>query len=85
MKNAKTSDFKKAIFLSLLLVGFIWMAAFSESYTIGPNYRNISVDTTVNITNALPEVLSVIVNDGNSITLNAGSTIPVECIKRFIF
>ncbi len=43
------------------------------SYQVGPNYKNVTVDTTVNITNSYPEILSVIV-DPNPITLNAGTT-----------
>jgi len=72
-------DFKKVLFLSILLIGSLWMVTFSESYSIGPNYKNISVDTTVNVTNSKPEVLSVIVNNGQNITLNAGTTVLVEC------
>jgi len=42
-----------------------------------PNYRNISVDTTANITNAAPEILSIAVDD--PVTLTAGFTQGVSC------
>lgn len=79
MAKTNTSEMKRVVLLSVLLIGFLYFAAFGHSYEIGPNYRNISVDTTVNITNAKPEVLSVLINDGTNLTLNAGSTLLVEC------
>lgn len=61
----------------LLAVVLIYNALFSFSYSIGPNYRNISVDTRVNITNAKPEVLLVVIDD--PITLSAGTSRIVSC------
>jgi hypothetical protein len=68
----------------LLLLAIIAYAAgtalFTYSWAAGPNYKNVTVDTTVNITNSLPTVLSVIINTDNTttgiknITLNAGTT-----------
>lgn len=68
----------------LLIVVFVAYIAgsafFAYSFTIGPNYRNISVDTTVNITNAPPSVLSVVIESGaTNITLNAGTYRNVTC------
>ena len=55
-------------------------ALFTYSWSPGPNYRNVSVDTTVNITNSLPEVLNVLIEGGSSnITLNAGFYRNVTC------
>jgi hypothetical protein len=68
----------------LLLAGVIAYAlgtAFlAYSWSPGPNYRNVTVDTTVNITNALPLVLSVVIENGETnLTLNAGSTRSIVC------
>jgi hypothetical protein len=73
----------------LLLLAIIAYAAgtalFTYSWAAGPNYKNVTVDTTVNITNSLPTVLSVIINTDNTttgiknITLNAGTTKLVWC------
>ncbi|RME53532.1 hypothetical protein D6783_01795 [Candidatus Woesearchaeota archaeon] len=55
-------------------------APFLLSFTAGPNYRNVSVDAIVNVTQSLPEVLSVLINDGSgNITLNAGTTTLITC------
>jgi len=64
--------------LLLLLLGILlYNAAFSFSYSVGPNYRNVSIDTTVNITNAAPEIMAITME--TPVTLNAGSTYLVEC------
>lgn len=44
------------------------------------NYRNVSVRTTVNITQGYPEILNITCNNGASITLNAGMTKTVACL-----
>lgn len=63
--------------LALLASIFLYNALFSFSYSIGPNYRNVSVDTRVNITNSKPDVISVVVE--NPITLNAGGLQIIWC------
>ncbi len=55
----------------------LYNALFSYSYSVGPNYRNVSVDTRVNITNAAPEIMAITME--NPVTLAAGSTYLVEC------
>ncbi len=80
MRNDHESGKGKAIgllVLSLFTLALLYNALFSLSYSVGPNYRNVSIDTRVNITNAKPEILLVTVTD--PITLNAGSTKYVEC------
>ena len=62
-----------ATFLLLLAL----FSAFIQGYGPGPNSRNYSVETRVNITNAKPEVLQVLF--GPAITLTAGGTKTVEC------
>ena len=54
------------------------LAQQSLSFEQGPNNRNVSVDTRVNITGSLPEVLQVII-DPSPITLTAGTTTLVLC------
>jgi hypothetical protein len=71
-------------FTLLLLIGALvyltGSALFTYSWSAGPNYRNVSVDTTVNITNALPTVLSVIIQSGAAnLTLVAGTYLNVTC------
>jgi len=64
-------------FLGVFVVFALYNALFSFSYSVGPNYRNISIDTRVNITDAKPEVLAVTVED--PITLNPGGIHVVAC------
>jgi hypothetical protein len=67
-----------ALALLILVAGvLLYNALFSFSYSIGPNYRNVSIDTRVNITHARPEVLNI--SCDKSITLNAGTTKTVTC------
>lgn len=64
--------------LAILAVAVLmYNAAFSYSFSSGPNWRNVSVDTTVNITNAAPEILLVTIAD--PLTLSAGTTAYIEC------
>jgi hypothetical protein len=49
------------------------------SWGPGPNYRNFSVRTTVNVTEAYPEVLNITCNNGSSILLTAGASTFVLC------
>jgi len=61
----------------LLLAVLLYNVVFSYSYSVGPNYRNVTIDTRVNVTNAGPEVRLIRMND--PITLTAGSPTYVEC------
>ena len=63
--------------LSLVMGILLYNALFSFSYSVGPNYRNVSIDTRVNITQAKPEVLLVLTN--GPWTLNAGTTKTITC------
>ena len=63
--------------LMIFFVALAFFANFATSYDVGPNYRNVSIGVTVNITDAKPELLSVIIED--PVTLVAGSTYPVAC------
>jgi len=78
-----TNTGKKSVRLLLLLIivaYFAGSAFFSYSFTQGPNNRNVSVDTKVNVTNSLPEVILVRINGAaTNITLNAGTYQNVTC------
>jgi hypothetical protein len=63
--------------LLLLAIVLVYNALFSFSYSIGPNYRNISVDTRVNITQSKPEVILVQMED--PVVLAAGTTRVLSC------
>ncbi len=63
--------------LALLLALLSYNALFSFGYSVGPNYRNVSIDTRVNITNAAPEIL--LVSLPTAVTLSAGASTAVEC------
>jgi hypothetical protein len=50
----------------------------------GPNYKNVSVRTTVNVTDSYPEIVNITCNNRTSITLNAGTTQSVVCIVQIM-
>jgi len=62
---------------SVFLILTLYNALFSFSYSVGENYRNVSIDARVNITNAVPMIEAVRVD--SPVTLNAGSTTLVYC------
>lgn len=72
------ANFRNTHLAVLLLVSILFFAGleFSEGFSVGPNYRNVSVDTTANITNARPEILNITFTD--PVTLVAGGTYPLE-------
>jgi len=74
--NGRRQAFGAAV-LSLFALIMVYNALFSFSYSIGPNYRNVSIDTTVNITNSLPEIITLACE--NPVTLDAGTTHVVAC------
>jgi len=65
------------LFLFIILKG-----ALVTSWGAGTNYQNFSVKTTVNVTNAYPEILNVSCFNGQAIILAAGSTMTVNCTVR---
>jgi hypothetical protein len=75
----KQPSYKAFLLLGALLY-VLGTAIFTLSYSVGTNYRNVSIDTTVNITNSLPEVISVRIDAGaTNITLNAGTYRNITC------
>ncbi|NJL44204.1 MAG: hypothetical protein HC945_02730 [Nitrosarchaeum sp.] len=70
---------RQAMLIAALALCAILLSTLGVSYSVGPNYINVSVDSRVNITNAPPELLTVTVVNGTGITLNAGSTKTVLC------
>jgi|GEM_PF-6890620 len=69
------------LLLILAIIGsLLILTPFSSSYTHGPNYENVTIDTTVNVTESKPVIMSIIIQDAAaSITLNAGGNITVYC------
>ncbi len=59
--------------LGIATVALLLLSSIGLGASVGPNYRNVSSDTTVNITNSAPEIVNITV-DPQSITLNAGSS-----------
>jgi hypothetical protein len=81
--NIFTEEAGRKVFLaiSLMLLCFIAFKGFLvSSWGPGPNYINYSVRTTVNVTNAYPEILNASCTDGTGITLTAGATKAVSCL-----
>jgi hypothetical protein len=67
----------QAVLLVALLIIVALLSDFSSGSGPGPNYRNYSVDTRVNITSSPPVVIAVTVP--SPVTLTAGSLTGVEC------
>ena len=70
------------IFLVLFFIFLIFLffkGLLVTSWGPGTNYRNYSVRATVNVTNSYPEIINISCNSGQPITLNAGTTKPVNC------
>ena len=60
------------ISLTFLFLFFFFKGLDVEAYSHAPNYENVTVDTLLNVTNSAPEILLIVINDGNDIVLNAG-------------
>jgi hypothetical protein len=81
MEKTRLTKIRKGMGLTVLLLLVIvvsYNALFSFSYSVGPNYRNVSIDTRVNITNAGPEVRLVTLPQPG-ILLTAGGITAVTC------
>lgn len=71
---------KGALFVSLVLLAlFVLVLREGASYDHGTNWRNVSVDTTLNVTDSPPTITSIALEDASGITLNAGSTTVINC------
>ncbi|RME52105.1 hypothetical protein D6783_05830 [Candidatus Woesearchaeota archaeon] len=82
MTHDTNSSKKESLLHLVFLAAFAIILLFAKegvSFSNGPNWVNVSVDSTVNITNAPPEVLSVSIDNATSITLNAGATKRINC------
>lgn len=79
-KMARENHKLATVFLLAAVLYMVGISMFSYSFEQGPNNRNVSVDTRVNITESLPQILSVIVDGGEgNITLVAGGARFVAC------
>jgi hypothetical protein len=78
-------EFPNYLFIAgiFLLFSFLLIKMpFIYSYTFDANYVNVTVDTTVNISNSPPQILSLIIDEvvaGENVTLLAGRTRTVYC------
>ena len=76
---------KLGMFLLLGIVALVLiMAGIRAANSIGGNYKNVTVITTVQITNSKPEIISLYVYPEtnytfSNVTLNAGSTRQINC------
>jgi hypothetical protein len=75
----------QSMFFILIIAGILLFSQISNAANNnGPNNKNVTVRTNVNITNSKPEILAITVfpetnSSGNNITLNAGSMRNVTC------
>jgi len=75
----------KITLLILLVIFIIYLYNILPSViSWGPssNYENVSVRTTVNVTQAYPEIINITCNNGASVTLNAGTTYTLICLVQ---
>jgi len=72
---------KWMVFMAVIfaMAYFVMQAPLASGWGPLNNYMNFSVRTTVNITEAIPEILNIYCN-GTSITLSAGTTQKVVCV-----
>ncbi|MBU1199331.1 MAG: hypothetical protein KKF46_03420 [Nanoarchaeota archaeon] len=76
---------KAALMLfTLLILFFAFKGMPVTSWGPASNYENYSVKTTVNVTNAYPEILNITCNGDQAITLTAGSTKLVSCLIEIL-
>ncbi|MFH1505730.1 MAG: hypothetical protein ABIE94_01940 [archaeon] len=76
----KQWNYAALLTIVVLLAYSAWMMPLTFSYSHGPNYENVSVDTQVNVTNAKPEIMTVLIENGNaSVILTAGGTETITC------
>lgn len=83
-KTQKTFIISSFIIVAIFIGIMISSEIINAANIVGPNYRNVTVRTYVNITNSKPEILSLVVYQETNIsirnvTLNAGSTRIVNC------
>lgn len=74
----------KILLVALVLLTFflIFKGMTVTGWGHDANYRNVSVRTTVNVTNSYPEITNITCNSGASITLTAGGTKSVLCLVQ---
>ncbi len=77
MKNDRKKWKAELLILLVFLFSVVFLSTNAFSFTQGPNNRNVSVDTRLNVTGFIPEVIKV---DAQSpVTLNAGTLTTVFC------
>jgi hypothetical protein len=81
--NSKFSATVVAMGLLIVLLVLLMPIGIAPN-TVGPNYRNVTVQTNVNITNSKPEIVNITIQDVTNfslrnITLNAGGYKDIVC------
>ncbi len=71
-ERIKVIIFTLLLSLSFLMMYYLFSSINVDAYSHAPNYENVTVDTLLNVTNSAPEILSIVINQGNDIVLNAG-------------
>jgi len=84
MKNTTYIIAITFVVITLLLSVFMLLPSSFAANIVGTNYKNVTVHTSVNITNSKPEVLGVVIYDStnsalNNITISAGGFKSVTC------
>jgi hypothetical protein len=75
------NKFVYGFFVIVVLIA-IFNSQLSTSYTFDANYANVTVDTTVNVSNSPPQITAIIIDEdvtGENVTLLAGRTRTVYC------
>ncbi len=78
-----TSNKSAVIMIVIILLSIIYIyniAPLVQGWGHSPNYENVSVRTTVNVTQSYPEILNITCNNGADITLTAGGTETITCL-----
>lgn len=84
LKSILVNPENKIILIIVLLLVVFSLSKIPSVVSWGnsSNYKNYSVRTTVNVTNAYPEILNITCNNDASFTLNAGTTKTIVCIVQ---
>lgn len=77
MDTAKTSERSRFLVLAALLAIVALVSQFGMGSGPGPNYRNYTVDTRVNITGSPPVIMDI--STPATVTLNAGGLTNITC------
>jgi len=76
--NVNTKGFSLICLIVIgLFLHMLFSSFFAYSWTPGPNYRNVTIDSKLNISGSTPDIIGITLQ--NPITLSAGVTTMVSC------